>query len=94
MKAARPPGRPAGRIELYDVERGTWVALIDSRIVTNAASSEPLRCATSAEAPALLRPALRPAPVLVARTAPRGPRAHRTVRCAPAARTDSVGAAF
>ena len=51
-------GRPVGRIELYDVERGTWVALIDSRIVTNAASSEPLRCATSADAPALLRPAL------------------------------------
>lgn len=51
-------GRPVGWIELYDVERGTWIALIDSSIVSNAASGEPLRCASAGEALALLRLAI------------------------------------
>ncbi|MER7772301.1 hypothetical protein [Kitasatospora sp. NPDC096140] len=36
-------GRPVGWIEEYDVQRGIWTALIDSSLVANAASGEPLR---------------------------------------------------
>ncbi|MER8103918.1 hypothetical protein [Kitasatospora sp. NPDC094016] len=51
-------GRPVGWIEEYDVQRGTWTALIDSSIVANAASGEPLRCPDAEGALALLRRAL------------------------------------
>ncbi|MGW7448160.1 hypothetical protein [Kitasatospora sp. NPDC054795] len=51
-------GRPVGWIEEYDVQRGTWTALIDSSIVANAASGEPLRCPNAEGALALLRRAL------------------------------------
>ncbi|MEV7776525.1 hypothetical protein [Kitasatospora sp. NPDC086791] len=51
-------GRPVGWIEEYDVQRGTWTALIDSSIVANAASGEPLRCPDADAALALLRRAL------------------------------------
>ncbi|MFE7527664.1 hypothetical protein ACFU7Y_18385 [Kitasatospora sp. NPDC057542] len=29
-------GAPVGRLEEYDTERGTWIAMIDSRIVSSA----------------------------------------------------------
>ncbi|MEV7189819.1 hypothetical protein [Kitasatospora sp. NPDC093102] len=48
-------GRPVGWIEEYDVQHGTWTALIDSSIVANAASGEPLRCPDAEGALALLR---------------------------------------
>jgi len=51
-------GCPVGWIEEYDVQRGTWTALIDSSIVADAASGEPLRCPDADEALALLRRAL------------------------------------
>ncbi|MFE2414988.1 hypothetical protein ACFXDE_42355 [Kitasatospora sp. NPDC059408] len=51
-------GRPVGWIEEYDVQRGTWTALIDSSIVADAASGEPLRCPGPDAALALLRRAL------------------------------------
>ncbi|MFJ6384604.1 hypothetical protein ACIQI7_31935 [Kitasatospora sp. NPDC092039] len=51
-------GRPVGWIEEYDVQRGTWTALIDSSIVADAASGEPLRCPGADAALALLRRAL------------------------------------
>ncbi|MER5642154.1 hypothetical protein ABT095_35095 [Kitasatospora sp. NPDC002227] len=51
-------GRPVGWIEEYDVQRGTWTALIDSSIVADAASGEPLLCPTADAALALLRRAL------------------------------------
>ncbi|MFJ6384711.1 hypothetical protein ACIQI7_32475 [Kitasatospora sp. NPDC092039] len=51
-------GRPVGWIEEYDVQRGTWTALIDSSIIADAASGEPLRCPGPADALALLRRAL------------------------------------
>ncbi|MDH6711424.1 hypothetical protein P3T27_008182 [Kitasatospora sp. MAA19] len=34
-------GRPAGWTEEHDVQRGTWIALIDSSIVSDAASGDP-----------------------------------------------------
>ncbi|MFD9063630.1 hypothetical protein ACFVZ3_19180, partial [Kitasatospora purpeofusca] len=40
-------GRPAGWIELYDIDRAIWIALIDSSIVSSATTGEPLRCATA-----------------------------------------------
>ncbi|MFE5587663.1 hypothetical protein [Kitasatospora sp. NPDC056531] len=53
------PGlRAASWIEGYDVQRGTWIALIDSSIVSNAASGEPPRCPDAGAALALLRRAL------------------------------------
>ncbi|MFC8453876.1 hypothetical protein [Kitasatospora sp. NPDC057223] len=51
-------GRPAGWIDEYDVQRGTWTALIDSSIVVDSASGEPLLCPGPLEALALLRRAL------------------------------------
>ncbi|MFE7529360.1 hypothetical protein ACFU7Y_27110 [Kitasatospora sp. NPDC057542] len=51
-------GRPVGWIEEYDVQHGTWTALIDSSLVANAASGEPLRCPDADAALALLRRAL------------------------------------
>ncbi|MEU9047335.1 MULTISPECIES: hypothetical protein [unclassified Kitasatospora] len=51
-------GRPVGWIEEYDVQHGTWTALIDSSLVANAASGEPLRCPDAEGALALLRRAL------------------------------------
>ncbi|MFD5437355.1 hypothetical protein ACFWJ4_35065 [Kitasatospora sp. NPDC127067] len=51
-------GRPVGWIEEYDVQRGTWTALIDSSLVADAASGEPLRCPGAEGALALLRRAL------------------------------------
>ncbi|MFD5916756.1 hypothetical protein ACFVYP_34225 [Kitasatospora sp. NPDC058201] len=51
-------GRPVGWIEEYDVQRGTWTALIDSSIVSDAAGGEPLRCPGADAALALLRRAL------------------------------------
>ncbi|MFI6850065.1 hypothetical protein OG535_39865 [Kitasatospora sp. NBC_00085] len=51
-------GRPVDWIEEYDVQCGTWTALIDSSIVSDAASGEPLRCPGADEALALLRRAL------------------------------------
>ncbi|MGW2545179.1 hypothetical protein ACWC5I_30950 [Kitasatospora sp. NPDC001574] len=51
-------GRPVGWIEEYDVQRGTWTALIDSSIVADAASGEPLLCPDTDAALALLRRAL------------------------------------
>ncbi|MED7949669.1 hypothetical protein [Streptomyces sp. BE303] len=51
-------GRPVGRTEEYDVQRGIWTALIDSSIVSDAAGGEPLRCPGADAALALLRLAL------------------------------------
>ncbi|MBD0688861.1 hypothetical protein [Streptomyces sp. CBMA123] len=51
-------GRPVGWIEEYDVQRGTWTALIDSSLIANAASGEPLRCPNAEGALAPLRRAL------------------------------------
>lgn len=51
-------GRPVGWIEEYDVQRGTWTALIDSSIVADAASGEPLLCPGPDAALALLLRAL------------------------------------
>ncbi|MFF3116185.1 hypothetical protein ACFVSN_44235 [Kitasatospora sp. NPDC057904] len=51
-------GQPVGWIEEYDVQRGTWTALIDSSLVADAASGEPLRCPGAEGALALLRLAL------------------------------------
>ncbi|MBP0453922.1 hypothetical protein J5Y04_30925 [Kitasatospora sp. RG8] len=51
-------GRPVGWIEEYDVQRGIWTALIDSSLVADAASGEPLRCPGAEGALALLRRAL------------------------------------
>ncbi|WP_158845865.1 hypothetical protein [Streptomyces sp. NRRL WC-3742] len=51
-------GRPVGWIEEYDVQRGTWTALIDSSLLADAASGEPLRCPGAEGALALLRRAL------------------------------------
>ncbi|MFI8085876.1 hypothetical protein ACIF6L_34440 [Kitasatospora sp. NPDC086009] len=51
-------GRPVGWIEEYDVQRGTWTALIHSSIVADAASGEPLLCPGPDAALALLLRAL------------------------------------
>ncbi|MEV0537222.1 hypothetical protein [Kitasatospora sp. NPDC050463] len=50
--------RAVGWIEEYDAGRGTWTALIDSSIVADAASGEPLLCPGANAALALLRRAL------------------------------------
>ncbi len=51
-------GRPVGWTEEYDAARGTWTALIDSSIVCDSASGEPVLCPGPVEALALLRRAL------------------------------------
>ncbi len=76
-------GRPVGWIEEYDVQRGTWAALIDSSIVSDAASGEPLRCPGADAALALLRRAPGGAPHPLVERAGRRGRARWTV---PAAR--------
>ncbi|UKZ03714.1 hypothetical protein BOQ63_006415 (plasmid) [Streptomyces viridifaciens] len=43
---SRPARRPVGWIEEYDVQRGTWTALIDSSIVADAPAANP--CAVPA----------------------------------------------
>ncbi|MDH6107853.1 hypothetical protein P3T36_006312 [Kitasatospora sp. MAP12-15] len=58
VQALERSGRVLGWIEEYDVERGIWAALIDSSIVADDASGEPLLCATSTDALTLLRRAL------------------------------------
>jgi hypothetical protein len=58
IEALERGGQLAGWIELYDLAKGTWVALIGSSLVSSAANREPILTTTSGEALALLGRAL------------------------------------
>jgi hypothetical protein len=55
VQALERHGLPVGWIEEYDVEHGTWIALIDGSIVADAADGEMLLSANPADALTLLR---------------------------------------